>query len=175
MKVNNLGISEFANATTQLTDPKTKFKIRKIVSNPEKLWFFLTLILTFWLVIVFILFYWFQSENTRSQKNYQRELIIKDLETSISNAVIDVNRNDFELARQTSSEFFGGLDKEITLDNESVFNADQLTLMKSLVDKRVSLNQFLAEKNPKARDELVQIWEAYQKATKGFQPVNRES
>lgn len=145
--------------------------INQIEVRFEKVWFYLTLLLTALLIIFSLSIVWVQTENAKAEKNYQRELQIKEIQNTLSNAVIASNRNEYELSRQTITDFFGLLEKELALGNNSVFNPDQREIIKGILDKKAIVNQSLADKNPQANTELEKILENYRKAVRGFQPL----
>ena len=144
-----------------------------IVSKFERLWFYLTFILAGMLIILLLLFYIFFNHSAETQKNYQRELRIQQMQNSLSAALIDANRNEYEVSRQTANDFFNSLEKELALSEESAFKDDQKVIMKEALKKKETINQLLSEKDPQAREELVKTLDAYQKTIKGFQPIQK--
>jgi hypothetical protein len=140
----------------------------------DKVWFYLTLLLTAAVVIISLSAVRLQNENARTLKNYQRELQIKEIQNTLSGAVIASNRNEFELSRQTINDFFELLEKEMALGNDSVFNLNQREAVKEILQKKALVNQSLAEKNPRAREQLENVLETYQKAVKSFRPLNKK-
>lgn len=144
-----------------------------LISRFEKFWFYLTLILAVMLITLFVFLLLFKKESSKTEKIYQRELRIQQMQNSLSTAVIDANQNNFEASRQTANDFFISLESELTLPKDSAFTDNQRAAMNEILKKKTAINQFLAEKNPKAYDELADIFETYQTTVKGFQPPKR--
>lgn len=150
------------------------FNLNKFVSKFERLWFYLTIVLTGMLVILFILFYMIGNQIAETEKNYQRELRIQQMQNTLSTALIDAQKSDFEAARQTANDFFVSLENELISEKESVFTENQRQTMRDAAKKKAIINKFLAEKNPQAGDELAKVLETYQKTTKGFQTRQKQ-
>lgn len=172
MNVRNLNKIDFVNEGKAEKIVKNEgSRLNHIAVRIEKVWFYLTLLLAALLITFSLAFLWIQNENAKSERNYQRELQIKEIQNTLSNAVIASSQKEYELSRQTINDFFGLLEKEMAPENDSVFNPEQREVIKGILGKKAEINQSLADKNPQARAELQTVLENYQKAVKGFQPL----
>ncbi|HEU4767598.1 MAG TPA: hypothetical protein VFS77_09490 [Pyrinomonadaceae bacterium] len=114
---------------------------------------------------------WFQSTRAIEQRDAaQRGVRLAQLKNTLSAAVIDVQRGQFEPARQLTSDFYTNLRREIDTNNESLFTPVQRESLRSLLGQRDELITLLARSDPAATDRLFSVYSTYNKlATNGGQ------
>ena len=93
----------------------------------------------------------------------QRGVRLAQLKTTLSAAVIDVQRGQYEPARQLTSDFYTHLRREVDTDNASLFSAGQREGLRSLLSERDELITLLARSDPAATDRLFNVYSTYNK------------
>lgn len=111
---------------------------------------------------------WFKASRAMEQRDVaQREVRLIQLQNTLSAAMIDVQRGDYEPARQLTSEFYTDLRGQIETANQSVFTTAQRETLRSLLDERDEMITLLARSDPAAVDRLFAIYSSYNKITNG--------
>lgn len=112
---------------------------------------------------------WFKTNRAVEQRDAaQRGVRLAQLENTIAAAVIDVERGQFEPARQRMSEFYTTLRRQLDTDSGYLFTPSQREALKSLLAERDELITLLARSDPAATDRLFAVYSTYNKlANKG--------
>jgi hypothetical protein len=109
---------------------------------------------------------WFKADRAMEQRDAaQREVRLNQLENALGAATIDVQRGEFEPARQTMSEFFTKLRAQIDA-NDSVFSATQREQLRPLLSQRDEVITLLARTDPAAADRLFAMYSSYKRSSK---------
>ena len=107
---------------------------------------------------------WFQSTRAIEQRDAaQRGVRLAQLENTLSAAVIDVQRGQYEPARQLTSDFYIDLRRQLDTDNASIFTPSQREGLRSLLAERDELITLLARSDPAATDRLFNLYSTYNK------------
>lgn len=93
----------------------------------------------------------------------QRGVRLAQLKNTLSAAVIDVQRGQYEPARQLASDFYTILRREVETDTASVFTPGQREELRSLLSERDELITLLARSDPAATDRLFNVYSTYNK------------
>jgi hypothetical protein len=107
------------------------------------------------------------NENARQRDAAQHQLQLSELQNKLSSAVIDARRGEYELARQTTSDFFTELRKRIDapLDGK-IFSQSQRNALLPLLKERDDLITLLARSDPAAADRLTALYVNYRDAVR---------
>ncbi len=97
----------------------------------------------------------------------QREVRLGQLQNSLAAAMVDVQRGDYEPARQTTSEFYTSLRTQLDAGDQSVFTATQREKLRPLLAERDDLITLLARSDPAAADRLFAVYSTYKKLNNG--------
>ena len=166
-------LSEHLKGEAHAAENKTR--ISKGLSVPwRKVGFYVGFALIFFLLGAIPM--WLKSrENARQRNLAQHELRLSQLQNTLSSAVIDARRGDYEPARQTASDFFtdlrNGLD---TSGDQSLFASDQQQILKPLLSQRDDIITLLARSDPASAERLSNLYIAYRKAMNGvYRTSNR--
>ena len=107
---------------------------------------------------------WFKASKAIEQRDAaQRVVRLAQLKDTLAAAVIDVQREEYEPARQLTSDFYTNLRREIDTDNASVFTPGQREGLRSLLAQRDELITLLARSDPTSTDRLFNIYSTYNK------------
>jgi hypothetical protein len=109
---------------------------------------------------------WMRARENATQRNAaQHQLQVSELLNSLSSAVIDARRGEYELARQTTSDFFTELRKRIDAPLEQkVLSQSQRNALLPLLKDRDDLITLLARSDPAAADRLTTLYVNYRNA-----------
>src|ERR1041384_5680339 len=109
---------------------------------------------------------WMRARENAAQRDAaQRQLQLSELQNSLSSAVIDARRGEYELARQTTSDFFTELRKRIDAPLDSkILSQSQRTALLPLLKDRDDLITLLARSDPAAADRLTTLYVNYRNA-----------
>ena len=94
----------------------------------------------------------------------QHEVRLKQMETQLAAAVINADRGEYEPARQTASDFFSSLRRQIDRGPQSDLSSFQRDRLKTLLSQRDDVITLLARSDPAAVIRLSDIYVTYQKA-----------
>jgi hypothetical protein len=107
---------------------------------------------------------WFKSSGAIEQRDAaQRGVRLAQLKDTLAAAVIDVQRGQYEPARQLTSDFYTNLRREIEIDTGSLFAPEQREGLRSLLAERDELITLLARSDPAATDRLFNVYSTYNK------------
>jgi hypothetical protein len=95
----------------------------------------------------------------------QAALSVSTLQNTLASAAIDARRGEYEPARQSASEFFTNLGKEIARGPDSVFNETQRNNLRAMFAARDDTITLLARSDPASADRLVELYNTYRQAT----------
>jgi hypothetical protein len=109
---------------------------------------------------------WLKAGNAVEQRDAaQRAVRLAQLQNTLSAAMVDVQRGNYEPARQLTSDFFTNLRIHIDNNGSSVFTAEQRESLMPLLAERDELITLLARSDPAATDRLFTIYSSYKKIT----------
>lgn len=95
----------------------------------------------------------------------QRGVRLAQLQNTLAAAIIDVERGQFEPARQRTSEFYTNLRRHLEAQNGDLFTPSQRDALKPLLAERDELITLLARRDPAATDRLFAVYSTYNKLT----------
>jgi hypothetical protein len=109
---------------------------------------------------------WFRASSAIEQRDAaQREVRLSQLQNTLGTAMVDVQRGEYEPARQVTSDFYTNLRNQIDAGNASVFTYSQREKLKPLLDERDNVITLLARSDPAAEDRLFAIYSTYTRLT----------
>ena len=107
---------------------------------------------------------WFKTDAAIEQRDAaQRAVRLTQLHNTLATAVIDVQRGQFEPARQLTSDFYTTLRRQVDSDSGTLFTPSQRAGLVSLLGERDELITLLARSDPASADRLSDLYLAYQK------------
>lgn len=107
---------------------------------------------------------WFKTSKAVEQRDAaQRGVRLAQLQNTLAAAVIDVQRGQYETARQLTSDFYTDLRRQIDSDSGGLFTHGQREGLKPLLAERDELITLLARSDPAATDRLFVIYSTYNK------------
>lgn len=107
---------------------------------------------------------WFKATRASEQRDAaQRAVRLAQLQNTLSAALIEVQRGQYEPARQLTSDFYTDLRRQIETDSGSLFMPAQREGLRSLLTERDELITLLARSDPAATDRLFAVYSAYNK------------
>lgn len=105
---------------------------------------------------------WFKTDAAIEQRDAaQRAVRLAQLHNTLATAVIDVQRGQFEPARQLTSDFYTNLRRQVDGDGGTLFTASQREGLVSLLTERDELITLLARSDPSAIERLVRVYSTY--------------
>ena len=109
---------------------------------------------------------WLKTNSAIEQRDAaQREVRLGQLQSTLSAAMVNVQRGEYEPARQLTSDFYTRLRSQIDSANASVFTSPQRETLRVLLDERDEVITLLARSDPVAVDRLFAIYSTYNKIT----------
>lgn len=107
---------------------------------------------------------WFRTTRAIEQRNAaQRGVRLAQLQNTVAAAVIEVQRGQYEPARQLTSDFYTNLRRQVDGNSGSVFTSSQREGLRSLLAERDELITLLARSDPAATDRLFVVYSTYNK------------
>jgi hypothetical protein len=107
---------------------------------------------------------WFKASRAIEQRDAaQRGVRLAQLEDTLAAAVIDVQRGQYEPARQLTSDFYTSVRRQVDAANASHFTPAQREGLRSLLAERDELITLLARSDPTAADRLLNVYSTYNK------------
>ena len=107
---------------------------------------------------------WLRTTGAVEQRDAaQRGVRLAQLQNTLSAAVMEVQRGQYEPARQLASDFYTDLRRQIDGDTGSVFTQTQREGLGSLLVERDELIALLARSDPSAADRLFNVYSTYNK------------
>ena len=112
---------------------------------------------------------WLKADGAIAQRDAaQREVRLTQFENTLAAAMVDVQRGEYEPARQITSDFYTNLRNQIDAGHASVFTPSQREQLRPLLNQRDDVITLLARSDPAAGERLFTIYSSYKKlATKG--------
>ncbi len=105
---------------------------------------------------------WGKSRECSSQLlEVERQLSLTKLNNALASAAIDARRGDYEVARQSASDFFTALRVEIDREEASVLSSTQRAELQPLLTQRDEMITLLARGDPAAADQLSDLYVIY--------------
>ncbi|HKO43813.1 MAG TPA: hypothetical protein VJU84_11105 [Pyrinomonadaceae bacterium] len=109
---------------------------------------------------------WLKAGNAMEQRDAaQREVRLGQLQSTLTSALIKVERDEYEPARQLTSEFYTNLRGQIDSNDASIFTPAQRQELRPLLYERDDVITLLARSDPAASDRLFAIYLSYQKVS----------
>lgn len=102
---------------------------------------------------------------TEDLNRTKRELRRSQIQSTLSSAVIDARRAEYEIARQNASSFFTSVRAEMDNSDSDVFNAQEKTRITGLMVSRDDIITLLSRGDPATAERLSDLYVEYQKAT----------
>ncbi len=107
---------------------------------------------------------WFKTTQAIEQRDAaQRGVRLAQLHNTLAAAVINVERGQYEPARQLTSDFYTDLRRQIASDTGSLFTPSQRDGLGSLLAQRDELITLLARSDPAGADRLFTVYSTYNK------------
>src|SRR5688500_5518156 len=109
---------------------------------------------------------WLKASSAIEQRDADhREVRLGQLQCSLGAAMVDVQRGEYEPARQLTSDFYTNLRSQIDAANVSVFTPSQRETLRPLLAERDEVITLLARSDRAAVDRLFAIYSSYNKVT----------
>jgi hypothetical protein len=154
------------NASTPVRSNPFIQRIAAISIPWRRVALYLTLALGFFLV-GFVPMWWRANQAVEQRDVAQREVRLRQLQNSLAAAMVDVQRGEYEPARQATSDFYTSLRHQIDAGDASIFNASQREKLRPLLGERDQVITLLARSDPAAVDRLFSIYSTYTKLNNG--------
>lgn len=115
---------------------------------------------------------WLKVNKAVEQRDVaQREVRLRQLQNSLAAAMVDVQRGEYERARQTTSDFYTTLRHQVDAGDSSIFTASQREKLKPLLSERDDVITLLARSDPAGVDRLFSIYSTYRKLNNVASPA----
>jgi hypothetical protein len=109
---------------------------------------------------------WLKANSAIEQRDAaQREVRLTQLQNALGAAMVDVQRGEYEPARQVTSDFYTNLRNQIDAGSASVFTPSQREELGPLLTERDDIITLLARSDPAAADRLFAIYSSYKRLT----------
>jgi hypothetical protein len=131
---------------------------------------YLTLSLGFFL-LGFVPMWWRTNEAVEQRDVAQREVRLRQLQNTLASAMVDVQRGEYEPARQSTSDFYTTLRHQIDAGGASIFTTSQREKLRPLLAERDEVITLLARSDPAGVDRLFSIYSTYKKLNNGVSPA----
>lgn len=110
---------------------------------------------------------WFKVTRAIEQRDAaQRGVRLSQLQDTLAAAVIEVQRGQYEPARQLTSDFYTELRRQLDSDSSSLFTPAQHQSLRLLLAERDELITFLARSDPASSGRLSNVYFTYSKLVK---------
>ena len=107
---------------------------------------------------------WLKAGDAIAQRDAaQRQVRLGQLQSTLASAMIEVERGEYEPARQLTSEFYTNLRSQVDVDEPSIFTPAQREGLRPLLAERDEVITLLARSDPAAVDRLFSIYLSYNK------------
>lgn len=118
---------------------------------------------------------WLKARETASQRDAaQQELRLSRTENALASSVIDARRGEYEIARQTASDFFTALRERVdAAPGTTVLNPAQRESLSKLLNERDQTITLLARSDPAAADRLSDIYVSYRQTMSHAGPSDK--
>jgi hypothetical protein len=109
---------------------------------------------------------WFRANEAIEQRDAaQLELRLIQLQKTLGTAIVDVQRGEYEPARQSMSDFYTNLRSQIDACSDSVFTPTQREKLRPLLGERDEVITLLARSDSAVADRLSSVYSSYVKLT----------
>ncbi len=115
-------------------------------------------------LVGFVPMWWAASSRANERDEARRELRLCKIQSELASAAIDARLGEYELARQSASNFYTELRAELDKGSESVLDQSQHENLKSLLLTRDEVITLLARNDPAAAERLANAFASYRKA-----------
>ncbi len=124
------------------------------------------------ILLVVLVPVWLKARETASQRDVaQRELRLTRTENALASAVIDARRGEYEMARQTASDFFTSVRERVDgAPGTNALNHSQLESLNKLLTERDQIITLLARSDPAAADRLSDMYVSYRQTMSHAEP-----
>lgn len=102
-----------------------------------------------------------QNQAIEQRDAAQLELRLIQMQKTVGTAIADVQRGEYEPARQTMSDFYTNLRSQIDAEGNSLFTPTQREKPKTLLRDREEVITSLAQGNVTAGDRLSSVYTSY--------------
>ena len=107
---------------------------------------------------------WLKATQAIEQRDAaQRGVRLAQLQNTLATAMIDVQRGQYEPARQLTSDFYTNLRRQIDVEGGSLFTPSEREVLTSLLAERDELITLLARSDPSAIGRLLDVYSTYNK------------
>lgn len=107
---------------------------------------------------------WYRIAPATEQRDAaQRVVRLAQLKTTLADAVIDVQRGQYEPARQLTGDFYANLRRHVDSEHGALFTSGQREGLRSLLAEREELLTLLARSDPAASNRLLNVYSTYKK------------
>ncbi len=107
---------------------------------------------------------WLKANSAIEQRDAaQREVRLSQLQNGLGTAMVNVQRGEYEPARQVTSDFYTNLRTQIEAGNSSVFTPAQRDKLRPLLTERDDVITLLARSDPASAERLFAIYSSYKK------------
>lgn len=107
---------------------------------------------------------WLKATRAIEQRDAaQRGVRLAQLQNTLAAALIDVQRGQYEPARQVTSDFYTNLRRQVDSDDGSLLTPAQREGFRSLLAERDELITLLARSDAAASDRLFAVYSTYNK------------
>jgi hypothetical protein len=155
------------NAPTSATSNPLVQTIAALSIPWRRVLFYVTLSMGFFLLGFVPM--WLKVNQAVEQRDVaQRELRLRQFNNNLAAAMVDVQRGEYERARQTISEFYTSLRHQIDAGDASIFTASQREKLKPLLAERDEVITLLARSDAAAVDRVFSIYSTYKKLNNGL-------
>jgi hypothetical protein len=112
---------------------------------------------------------WLKSRTSTNERDAaRREARLCKLQLTLASASINARRGEYEVARQTTSDFFTALHNQVLgTGGDSDLTSPQRDSLKPLLNDRDNLITLLARGDPASADRLSDLYASYQKTMGG--------
>ncbi len=154
-----------AEHNTSIRNDVLSEKLSGLVIPWRRVAFYVTLALGFFLLGFVPV--WFTANRAIEQRDAaQRELRLMQFESRLGDAIINVQRSEYERARQTMSDFYTNLRSQIDAGSTSAFTPAQREQLRPLLGERDEVITLLARSDPAADERLFVIYSSYKSTRK---------
>ena len=109
---------------------------------------------------------WLKASQAIEQRDAaQRGVRLAQLQNTLAAAMVNVQRGQYEPARQLTSDFYTNLRRQLDSDSGFLFTPSQRYGLRSLLTERDELITLLARSDPAATDRLFAVYSTYNKLT----------
>ena len=107
---------------------------------------------------------WLKATHAIEQRDAaQRGVRLAQLQNTLAAAMVNVERGQYEPARQLTSDFYTNLRRQLDTDTGFLFAPSQRDALRSLLTERDELITLLARSDPAATDRLFAVYSTYNK------------